>query len=677
MFINHRSLRALVVLIVSACIMFSAIYRIVAPDTAYAAGDNSATNSSLDSMVSIPFTEDTSTVLANPERGWYRAYTTDDMWDVDSIRAQGITNVLIKADLSSFKTTPISAAKLQEIRNAFNTARKYGLNIIFRAAYDFDGVSKPEPTHLSIITSHIAQLKPIFYENEDILFCVQAGFLGPWGEWHTSYYGNPPSLSARTTIVSALMDAVPKSRQIEVRRPMFIRDMFPNQALTPSTAFNQSNLARTGYHDDALLSSEDENGTYVDPSYNRQAELYWADNQDKYTPFVAESDELSSYSDSNNAVFELNKLHAQILDAVYLPDVLNKWKNATYQGSNTYNYISQHLGYRFVLSTASVNTGLAQGGALHLVLNFQNTGFANLINARDFQIVLSNGTQTYTATVNDDARFWTKDKGMMTKDLYFSIPSNIGLGTWSIYVNMPNLSNNPLYSIRFANMNTWVASKGYNLIYTTSINSTLPNSVTSFKQISRADAEVLNTAPSSISTLALSYNSIKICWGAVNGATKYQLYRATSSTGTYSLIATTASTTYTNSSVATGTTYYYKVRAYRLAGTTKVYSPYSDIASAKAALATPSSVQAIPISYNNIKITWGSVAGRTKYELWRSTSISGPYSRLKTTSYTYYTNTGVNTGTPYYYKVRAYRLVSGRMVYSDYSEVVTTQTVMT
>ena len=148
--------------------------------------------STLDMMDGISFSEDNS-VFTNPERGWLRMYMTDDIWGLDKLKSQGISMILLEANLKDFLTTPISDAKLSEIRSAFSKARQNGLEVIFRAAYDFDGVTACEPKSLDIITGHIAQLKSIFYDYEDVLYCVQAGFLGPWGEWHSSYYGDPPS----------------------------------------------------------------------------------------------------------------------------------------------------------------------------------------------------------------------------------------------------------------------------------------------------------------------------------------------------------------------------------------------------------------------------------------------------------------------------------------------------
>ena len=179
------------------------------------------------------------------------------------------------------------------------------------------------------------------------------------------------------------------------------------------------------------------------------------------------------------------------------------------------------------------------------------------------------------------------------------------------------------------------------------------------------------TAPSPIGAAAASYNSIKISWGVVDGAQGYQLYRTTSATGSYSLMTTTPYTTYTNTGVTVGTTYYYKARAYVTDGGSRVYGPYSAIVSTRTVLPAPSPVTVTRTSSRSIKIAWGAVTGSTKYEVWRSTSASGTYTLLARTSYKYYYDTNIRTGTTYYYKIRAYLSVSGRIVYSDYSVVST------
>ena len=55
--------------------------------------------------------------------------------------------------------------------------------------------------------------------------------------------------------------------------------------------------------------------------------------------------------------------------------------------------------------------------------------------------------------------------------------------------------------------------------------------------------------------------SVKVSWGAVLGATSYNIYRATSQDGDYKEIGTVATTTYTDKSAESGKKYYYKIIA--------------------------------------------------------------------------------------------------------------------
>ena len=427
---------------------------------------------STETLTTVTFTEDTSTFV-NPERGWYKPYKSTDIFGFDLLKSKGISTILLEVNLQDFLTAPISDTKLKEVDDAFTEARKYGIQVMFRAAYDYTGKENPEPKSLDIILGHIAQFKKIFFENEDVLYCVQAGFLGPWGEWHSSLYGNPPTLESRKAVLFALMNAVPKSRSIQVRRPMFIRDIFQNEPsgniITEETAFNGSNLSRTGYHDDSLLSTANEYGTYVEKGYDRQAELNWVNNQNKYVPFGGETCYLGPNSDPENAIPELNKLHAQMINISYHPDVISKWKSTQYNNSNTFNFITSRLGYRFILTQASISSEIKKGGQIHLDFSIKNTGFGNLINQRNLELVLSNGTKSYSTIINEDPRKWYRENGVMSVHTDISIPSTIASGKWNLYLNLPNFSTsihkNPKFSVRLANDNVWDETTGMNMIF--------------------------------------------------------------------------------------------------------------------------------------------------------------------------------------------------------------------
>lgn len=182
-------------------------------------------------------------------------------------------------------------------------------------------------------------------------------------------------------------------------------------------------------------------------------------------------------------------------------------------------------------------------------------------------------------------------------------------------------------------------------------------------------AKPIPAIPSSIKAASSSYSSIKTSWAAVSGANGYQVYRATSSKGTYSLVGTTASTSFNNSGLSTNRIYYYKVRAYRLAGSTKIYSNFTTVVSAKPIPSVPSHFKVSRSSSTSLKLSWSKVSGASGYEIYRATSKSGTYSLLKRTTSLNYTNSRLKTGRTYYYKLRAYKTVGTAKVYSGWTKV--------
>jgi hypothetical protein len=99
--------------------------------------------------------------------------------------------------------------------------------------------------------------------------------------------------------------------------------------------------------------------------------------------------------------------------------------------------------------------------------------------------------------VNDDTRKWYKENGVMKKELYFSVPSDIKSGNWSVSINLcstdETVSDNADYKVRFANADVWDAKTGFNLI-SSNVEIEYTNgskNVTAFEQITRAAAKSL------------------------------------------------------------------------------------------------------------------------------------------------------------------------------------------
>lgn len=186
-------------------------------------------------------------------------------------------------------------------------------------------------------------------------------------------------------------------------------------------------------------------------------------------------------------------------------------------------------------------------------------------------------------------------------------------------------------------------------------------------------AKPIPAKTSIIKRTAADYRSIKLTWKKVSGASGYQIYRSTKKTGAYKKIKTITSgnkTSYTNKKLNTGKTYYYKIRVYRKVGSKTYYSKYSSVVSKKVVPSTPKITSIQSKSKNKIKLTWKKITGASGYVVYRSTSKNGTYKEIKTVKNgktLSFTDRKLNSQKRYYYRIRAYRNVNGKMIKSSYS----------
>lgn len=162
--------------------------------------------------------------------------------------------------------------------------------------------------------------------------------------------------------------------------------------------------------------------------------------------------------------------------------------------------------------------------------------------------------------------------------------------------------------------------------------------------------------------------SIKVSWKKVSGASKYTVYRSTKKGSGYKSIKTTTSTSYTNSKLTCGKTYYYKVKA--ISGKK---SATSSVVSKKA---VPGTVSGFKVSYtcSTLKPYWSKQSGVSGYQVYYRTSSSDSYKKLATTSSTSYTQKKLKLGTTRYYKVRAYKKVGKTTYYGAFTSAVSKKT---
>jgi uncharacterized protein (DUF1800 family)/fibronectin type 3 domain-containing protein len=149
---------------------------------------------------------------------------------------------------------------------------------------------------------------------------------------------------------------------------------------------------------------------------------------------------------------------------------------------------------------------------------------------------------------------------------------------------------------------------------------------------------------------------IVLAWTAVTGAATYNVYRGTTSGAEAATAIATGitGTTFTNTGLTNGTTYFYQVSATNAIGT----GDKSAEASAKPAppplLPAPTGVTATPGNTQNV-LAWNSVTGAVTYNVYRGATTGAEAATPFATGITgtTYTNTGLTNGTNYFYMVAA------------------------
>ena len=143
-------------------------------------------------------------------------------------------------------------------------------------------------------------------------------------------------------------------------------------------------------------------------------------------------------------------------------------------------------------------------------------------------------------------------------------------------------------------------------------------------------------------------------WDKVTDAAKYEVYRARSKDGTYSLMSTQSATGYTNTSyLANGTTYYYKVRALKANGTASAYSSVVTITYGTVPTPAAPAMRSAKADSAGITVSWDTAANAVTYNVYRTADAGSSWTKVASSvKGTSYKDTTVQKGVKYGYKVR-------------------------
>lgn len=407
-----------------------------------------------------------SKVITNPERGFYRqitSYSEDDGVDpvfLMNLKDQYISLVLCMYYLEKFKDSPLSQKQLDLINADFGKLREAGFKCVLRFAYTntMEGENATDAP-IEMVETHIDQLKPILQENSDVIAFVQAGFIGAWGEWHSST-NDLTSTVNKKRIVNKLLDALPMDVMIQVRTPRAKQEVFEtSEPINGLIAFSDDKRARVGHHNDCFMASTTDYGTYS----NIALEKEYIHNEALFVPTGGETCPPIGIplADCIRARNEMEYLRWTYLNANYYGPVIDNWNS---QGC--YLEFFKRLGYRIELIGGNFPEELKSNDSLKIELELSNTGFAPIYKNKITSLILKNRT---TGTIsefklNTDIRECRPTIPFIINELVNL--NGIPEGIYDLYLkisdNSERLLNRPEYCIQLSNKYTWDVVTGLN-----------------------------------------------------------------------------------------------------------------------------------------------------------------------------------------------------------------------
>ncbi len=242
-----------------------------------------------------------------------------------------------------------------------------------------------------------------------------------------------------------------------------------------------------------------------------------------------------------------------------------------------------------------------------------------------------------------------------------------GADKYEIYLLGSNGKYNLMKTTTATSFTTAVATYGREYAYKVRAIDSKNNVYSEFSNVITGVNKKKMSTPTLKSIIVNDNGTFTLSWNAVTGADKYEIYIYNNNTGIYQLNGTVAKTSATTAYAPYNVKYSYKIRA--LDSESKVYSDFSNVVSAtnKVKLSAPTMKDVVVNSNGSFKLSWNSVAGADKYELYIK-QADGSYKLMKTTTATSFTTAFATYGKQYSYKAKA--VDSKNKVYSDFSNVV-------
>ena len=357
--------------------------------------------------------------LANPERGFRfeilvgveDAPETESKWPFPDYRDDGIVMTQAYCYLNRYWDCDIPQSKIDALQSSFDRARRDGVKFVLRFAYEgLDGTDNCPS--LERILSHIEQLTPIVRKNIDVIYTLQTGWVGLWGEFHS----NPRGLDRDPEAVAAVLDATLK--MLPESRSTMMRCMRYRTTAETAAGPGVLDMGRVGFFNDGTLAGTTDGGTFLDGSTEEDSEFDQLDRESQDMPIEGElfwnSVPNTISANAINAIHRFIRHHYTTFSVVHsnseldftpIYGTIDAWKATPFTADllkaqglpcdenyfkrnpmpSAYEYFRDHFGYRLEMVRSE---GALRDGRYEGEITLRNVGFARPINPRKAYLVL-------------------------------------------------------------------------------------------------------------------------------------------------------------------------------------------------------------------------------------------------------------------------------------------------
>jgi hypothetical protein len=401
----------------------------------------------------------------NPDRGFYTFPGASDFVaglapaGLRSARAAGRRLLMARVQLDAWRDDDLPPWLLVALDQRLSEVREAGMKVTLWFNYDFSQAGQDASAER--IRSHLRQLKPVLATHAAVIPFMRAGFIGAWGEWHSSASGNScegpigtPACEAararRLIVRDALLENVPETTQIGIRYPTDLMQWYPDPA----------QQERLGLHNDCFLAGPSDTGTY-----QRGGQREYVQALSAHTAFggeTCEGGQTPVRDTCADILAEGRRYHLAWLNADYAPSVIAGWK-----AQGCLAQVSAFMGYRLQLDELAHAGEAAAGESLVFDVDLRNVGWARAFTPRRLVVTLRHRETgaTWSGAAGDLRELPPQASASSRVRVTLTVPTGAQPGDHDVWLGVPDAfaatQADPRFAVRFANADSADAQQGW------------------------------------------------------------------------------------------------------------------------------------------------------------------------------------------------------------------------